>query len=80
MAKLAIITCTDGNFLVRSEHNTRDSALIAYDQLHADLVNDKTMAKGTIKIIDDQLDDFEGAKWSDTIVHEVTTKKSKKED
>lgn len=78
--KLAIITCTDGNFLIRSEHDTRDSALIAYDQLHADLVNDKTMAKGVIKIIDDQLDDFEGNKWQDVIIHEVSTKKTKKED
>lgn len=78
--RLAIITNTDGNFLVRSEHDTRDEALIAYDQLHAALVNDKNMAKGTIKIIDDQLDDFEGAKWSDIIIHEVTTKKTKKED
>ena len=47
--KLAIITCTDGNFLVRSEHDTRDEALIAYDQLHAALVNDKTCAKAVIK-------------------------------
>ena len=78
--KLAIITCTDGNFLIRSEHDTRDSALIAYDQLHADLVYDKTMAKGVIKIIDDQLDDFEGNKWQDVIIHEVSTKKTKKED
>ena len=75
--KLAIITNTDGNFAVRSEHDTRDSALIAYDQLHAALVNDKTMAKGVIKIIDDQLDDFEGAKWQDVIIHEVTTKSTK---
>ena len=77
--KLAIITNTDGNFAVRSEHETRDSALIAYDQLHAALVNDKTCEKAVIKIIDDQLDDFEGNKWSDIIIHEVTKKTTKKE-
>ena len=72
--KLAIITNTDGNFAVRSEHETRDSALIAYDQLHAALVNDKTCAKAVIKIIDDQLDDFEGNKWSDVIIHDQDEK------
>lgn len=69
MAKYATVTCTDGNFLVREQYGDRDAAVIGYDELHAALVNDKTMAKGTIKILDDQLDVLEG-KWQDTIVHE----------
>ena len=70
MANYAVVTCTDGNFIVREQYATRDSAVIGYDNLHAALTNDKTMQKGTIKILDDQLDVLEG-KWQDTIVHNV---------
>ena len=65
--KLAVITCTDGNYLVRSEHDDRDSALIAYDTLHAALVGDKEMQYGVIAIKDENLDTFEGR--SDVINH-----------
>jgi len=58
--KLAIITCTDGNFLIRSEHGDRNSALIAYDNLHAALVGDTSETKTVIKIMDEQLDCYEG--------------------
>ena len=67
--KLSIITCTDGNFMIRSEHTTRDAALIAYDELHMGLVGDASMAKGVIAIMDEQLNVFEGR--SDVITHEV---------
>lgn len=66
--KLAILTCTDGNYLVRSEHTDRDSALMAYDDLHRALVGDKNMKYGTIGIYDENLDCFEGRK--DIIIHQ----------
>lgn len=65
--KLSIITCTDGNYLIRSEHTTRDSALIAYDNLHAALVGDTNLQYGVIAIMDENLDCYEGRK--DTIIH-----------
>ena len=65
--KLAIVTCTDGNYLIRSEHTTRDAALIAYDELHKSLVGDTNMIYGVIAIKDENLDDFEGRR--DVITH-----------
>lgn len=64
---LALVTCTDGNYLVRSQHGDRDSALIAYDNLHAALVGDPDMKYGTIKLLDENLDCFEGR--GDLITH-----------
>ena len=64
---LALVTCTDGNYIVRSQHDTRDGALIAYDNLHAALVSDTNMKYGTIKILDENLDCFEGR--GDLITH-----------
>lgn len=66
--KLAIVTVADGNFVIRSEHDDKNSALIAYDNLHAALVGDSTMKVGVIKILDEQLDCFEGR--MDIIKHE----------
>ena len=71
--KLSIVTCTDGNFLIRSEHETRDSALMAYDDLHKALVGDVSTEKAVIKILDEQLDVFEGR--GDVITHEVMVSK-----
>ena len=65
--KLALVTCTDGAYLLRSEHGTRDEALIAYDDLHKALVGDKNMKYGTIAILDENLDCFEDRK--DVITH-----------
>lgn len=66
--KLAVVTCTDGNFVLRSEHGTKDAALMAYDNLHMALVGDTSMEYGVISILDENLDCFEGRK--DTIIHE----------
>lgn len=67
--KLALMTCTDGNYVLRSEHGTRDGALMAYDDLHKLLVSDTSMEYGVIGIFDENLDCFEGRK--DTITHPV---------
>lgn len=65
--KLSLMTCTDGNYNLRSEHGTRDGALVAYDDLHKNLVNDTSLKYGVIAILDENLDCFEGRK--DTITH-----------
>lgn len=67
--KLSLVTCTDGTYKLRSEHTTRDGALIAYDDLHMALVGDTSMKYGVIAILDENLDCFEGRK--DTITHPV---------
>lgn len=69
MNNYAVITYTDGNFLIRSEHATRESAIIAYDQLHAALINDSA-TKIVIKAVDSQLDVIDGKYW-DVITHNV---------
>ena len=69
--KLAIMTCTDTNYLLRSEHSTRDGALMAYDDLHRAMVGDTTMKYGVIAILDENLDVFEGRR--DVITHPETT-------
>ena len=70
MNQYAVITFTDGTFLIRSEHETRESAIIAYDNLHASLINEPTVAKIVIKAVDSQLDVIDGKYW-DVITHEV---------
>ena len=70
MGKFAVVTCTDGNFLIRSEHPTRDAAVMAYDDLHKALTADTATAKAVIKILDEQLDVLEG-RWFDVITHEA---------
>lgn len=67
--KLALMTCTDTTYVLRSEHVTRDSALIAYDDLHKALVGDNNMKYGVIAILDENLDVFEDRR--DVITHPV---------
>ena len=58
--KFALITCSDGNFIVRSEWSNLDSAIIAYHTLIPALMNDKTMKTCMVKIVDENLDLVEG--------------------
>ena len=69
MAKFAVALSNDGNFSIHSEHGDRDSAVMEYDSFHRLLMNDSSMAKGTVAVIDEQLDPIENGKWKDTIVH-----------
>jgi len=66
--KLALVTCTDTNYVLRSEHSSRDAAVMAYDDLHKALVGDTSMKYGVIAILDENLDVLEG-KWRDVITH-----------
>ena len=69
MAKFAVALSNDGNFSIHSEHGDRDGAVMEYDSFHRALMGDTTMIKGTVAVIDEQLDPIEGGKWKDTIVH-----------
>lgn len=58
--KYAIVTVTDGNFLVRSEWSDKDAAKVKYHTLAAALWNDKSFSEGYIAIVDSNLDVVEG--------------------
>lgn len=73
MNKYALVTWSDGTFILRSEHNTKEAGIIAYDQLHAALTGDTSCAECTIKLLDNQLNIVD-SKYFDHITHEVTKK------
>ena len=78
MNTYALITYSDGTFLIRGEYNNKDAAIIDYDNTHAALVNDKSCADCVIKLVDSQLNIVDN-KYFDHITHEVTKKSTKKE-
>lgn len=58
--KYAVVTVTDGNYLVRSEHDNRVSAFQAFHNLCAALLNDDSFTTAMIKVLDENLDCVEG--------------------
>ena len=60
--KYAIITVTDGNFLIHSEWSDVVSAIKAFHSLASALWNDTGFTEGYIAIIDSNLDIYEGYK------------------
>lgn len=75
MNNYAVVTWSDGTFLVRSEHSDKNSAIMEYDALHRNLIADESTALCTIKLLDSQLNIVDN-KYFDTIHHEQA-KKSK---
>lgn len=73
MNKYALVTWSDGTFLLRSEHNTKEEGIIAYDDLHAALIGDTSCAECTIKLLDNQLNIVD-SKYFDHITHTVQNK------
>ena len=69
--KYSIVTCTDGNFSVRSEWGNATGAIKAFHKLAESLWNDASFSEGYIAILDSQLDVFEGRK--ERISHEVVS-------
>ena len=67
--KYSIVTCTDGNFSVRSEWGNATGAIKAFHKLAESLWNDASLSEGYIAILDSQLDVFERRK--ERISHEV---------
>ena len=76
MNNYALVTWSDGTFLLRSEHTTKDAAIVAYDQLHAGLINDKTFSECTIKLLDNQLNVVD-SKYFDFIKHDQVAQATK---
>lgn len=62
MDKFAVVTCTNGAFLIRTEHSDKESAFAAFHSLCATLYKDASMAgkKGMVKVLDENLDCTEG--------------------
>ena len=59
--KYSIITCTDGNNIVRAEGITdRESAIKSFHHWCELLFNDDTFEYGVIKVLDENLDTVEG--------------------
>lgn len=59
--KYAVITCTNGNFTVSSEHGTnKQQALVAFHQLCAAFWNAPDVTTAMIKVVDENLDTVDG--------------------
>lgn len=59
--KFSIITCTDGNNIVRAEGITdRESAFKQFHHWCELLIDDKSFTYGMIKLLDENLDTVEG--------------------
>lgn len=71
MNTFALLTWSDGTFLVRSEHSTKEDGIIDYDQLHAALIND-TVAECSIRLVDSQFNIVDN-KYFDIIRHAQPT-------
>lgn len=54
--KYAVITVTDGNYLIRSEWSDLESAVKAFHSLCAALIADKGFSKAMVKVMDENLD------------------------
>ena len=55
--KYSILTCTDGNNVVRAEGITdRESAIKSFHHWCESIINDKTFEYGMIKLMDENLD------------------------
>lgn len=68
MNTYALLTWSDGTFLVRSEHETKEAGIIAYDELHAALINDTETAECSIRLVDSQFNIVDN-KYFDIIRH-----------
>ena len=67
----ALLTWSDGVFTLRSEHSTKEAGIVAYDNLHAALIND-TVAECSIRLVDSQFNIVDN-KYFDIIRHAQPT-------
>ena len=59
--KYAVITVTNGNFAVKSEHGeNKQAALVAFHQLSAAYWNAPDVTTAMIKVVDENLDTVDG--------------------
>ena len=67
--KYAVITVTDGNFLIRSEWSDKVGAIKDFHTLAGALWNDTGFSKGYIAIMDSNLDTLPN--YKEYITHEL---------
>lgn len=60
--RYAVITVTDGNFVIRSEWSNPEGAIKAFHSLASALWNDTNLEKGYVAIVDSNLDIYNGYK------------------
>ena len=66
----SILTCTDGNNIVRAEHiKDKDTAFKTFHHWCELLYNDNSFTTAMVKVVDENLDCVEGK--MELIVHEV---------
>ena len=66
----SILTCTDGNNIVRAEHiKGKDTAFKTFHHWCELLFNDNSFTKGMVKLLDENLDCVEGK--MEFIQHEI---------
>ena len=65
MAAFSVVANTDGNFSIHSEHGDSDAAIMEFHNYARALRGDSGTKKYTIKILDAQLDVFNG--YSETL-------------
>jgi len=70
MGKLSVVACTDGNFNIHSEHGESEAAIMEFLQYARLLHGDKDTKFATVKILDENLDVYEG--YIEVIKHETT--------
>lgn len=72
MNTYALLTWSDGTFVLRSEHATKEAGIVAYDNLHAALINDAEVAECSIRLVDSQFNIVDN-KYFDIIRHSQAT-------
>lgn len=58
--KLTVIACTDGNFNIHSEHDDETAAIMEFHGYCRALWGDANTNKASVKILDEQLDVYQG--------------------
>ena len=66
--KYSVIECINGNFILKSEHDTKESAFVKFHDECTGLWNAPDVEKATVKVVDEQLDCVEGK--MEVIAHE----------
>lgn len=68
MSKFAVVDNVNGAFAVRTEHNDEQSALVSFHDRCKVLWNASDVVKASVKILDADLNVFQGK--SEVITHE----------
>ena len=77
--KYSVVAVTNGNFNIHSEHGDAQGAIMEFHGYCKALWNDKDTTKAAVRILDENLDVYEG--YTENISHsQDATTKAKSED